>query len=169
MKLLIALVMFLSTTCFASHSVYQYNGQGTPNVGIGLMFGQPTGLTGKFWLDDKSALDVDFTYSWNHAYNVIVDYLYHPKFNSIVKPYIGIGGEVFLYNGYDWDYHHGHHGHYYVNDMTAAFGIRIPLGFEVLPKDLPMGFFAELAPGLILTHDVYGFLQGSVGARFYFL
>lgn len=167
MKILSLLAMLMATTCFANQSVY-YNHSSPPEVGLGLMFGEPTGLTGKFWLDKHSAIDVDFTYSWNHSYNIIVDYLYHPTFHSIVKPYIGVGAEVFLFqNDYFIDWRH--HDYYYASDVHAAFGVRIPLGFEVIPKDLPMGFFGELAPGLIFGREITAFLQGAIGARFYFL
>lgn len=55
----VIMLTVLSGTLLASHG----------NVGLGVQFGEPSGITAKFWLAGQSAIDL--TVGWN----LIVDYL----------------------------------------------------------------------------------------------
>lgn len=156
MKFLLSLVMLLfSFTAFADQP-----------VAIGLMFGQPTGLTGKFWLSKTFALDADFVHSWDGHTDVIMDLLIHPSTHTLVKPYIGIGAEVQMYNV---DFNSHTRSDWNTASTSVYFGLRLPMGFEVTPPMIPLGFFAEIAPGLIISNFTASFFQASIGARYYIL
>ena len=52
--------------------------------------------------------------------------------------------------------------------VDAGKEIRIPLGAEWNPRSAPIGVYAELAPGIGLAPGTFGFVEGGIGARFYF-
>ena len=126
-------------------------------VGLGIILGQPTGLVGKFWLDRNAAIDVGLDYLSDDYLSVYIDYLFHwtgsfSRSSSDLKalsPYLGIGGVL-------------HSG------GTQVFGIRIPLGLEWIFARPKIGIFAEIAPGVGVIPGTFGFVQGGIGARYYF-
>lgn len=174
MKKLILALLLVCASAFAETSEYQYKYEykykyqphvthtpPEPTFGIGLMFGEPSGITAKYWLDRRMALDFGLAYSWNNHYVAMVDLLFHfpVKNERILHPYIGIGIEGLLYHC-AYGFHHWRDDEYH-----GAFGARLPIGIEIKPSFY--GVFLELAPGLILIPGVEAFLQGDVGLRFY--
>lgn len=143
------------------------------NFGAGVMFGDPTGLTGKYWLNRINAFDVGLSYSFGSYFAILGNYLWHfpnafSGSSSQVAhefiPYIGIGGVLFFDTG---DSHNDSFIHREVDD-DVALGVRIPLGIEFLPRGAPIGVFVELVPGLGIAPGIFGFFQGDIGIRFYF-
>ncbi|MBI3557310.1 MAG: DUF3996 domain-containing protein [Deltaproteobacteria bacterium] len=136
-------------------------------LGLGLMFGEPTGLTLKDWLGRTNALQFGLTYSLNNYLALLGDYLWHfPnafKARSVaIVPYVGIGAVLaFSSDGQQHDFFGGS------EQSSIGFGARIPLGVEVLPAHAPLGIFVEIVPGVGLLPVVNGFLQGDIGIRFY--
>ncbi len=135
----------------------------------GVIFGEPTGLTGKYWLSRTDAIDGGFAYSFNSYAIFYSDYLVHfPKAfqgselsKARLTPYFGVGALL----GFG-----GNGGKIKdTSKSTAGLGLRIPLGVEWMPAGVPLGVFAELAPGMWLLPGISGYLQGGVGVRFYFL
>jgi hypothetical protein len=137
---------------------------------VGIILGDPSGLTGKFWLSSKTAIDAGLAYSFNNFALVYADYLFHfpTRFgtsnNSMenVDPYVGIGGEIAFAGGNSRSPFSNSTG------SSGGFGIRIPIGVEWLLPSAPFGVFAEFALGLGLIPATTGFLQGGIGARYYF-
>lgn len=128
--------------------------------GVGAIIGEPTGLSIKYWLDGKNAVDAALAVSLSdsNAFQFHADYLIHSGSSTInsteVKGslpwYYGIGGRIKNVH----------------ND--AHFGVRIPLGITYLVSEMPMDVFAEIAPVLDLTPSVDLNLNGAVGIRYYF-
>ncbi len=135
----------------------------------GVIFGEPTGLTGKYWLSRTDAIDGGLAYSFSSFMLVYADYLVHfPKALSNtslskarITPYFG-GGAILGFSGQGGNIKSS-------SGSTAGLGLRIPLGVEWMPENLPLGIFAELTPGMWLLPGITGYFQGGVGARFYFL
>ena len=77
-KILFLFILFLSATiCSAQESGF----------GIGIMLGEPTGISGKYWVEDNSAIDFGIAYSLFNSNNYLslhADYIHHN--NSIVMP-----------------------------------------------------------------------------------
>ncbi|GAH05029.1 unnamed protein product, partial [marine sediment metagenome] len=71
------------------------------NIGIGLIFGEPTGLSIKYWLNKNNALDLALAWSFaeNLSFTIYADYLFHIydilNFENKQFPlYFGIGANL---------------------------------------------------------------------------
>ena len=152
---------------------------GSGNFGLGVMLGDPTGLSAKYWLGQTSALQFGLAYSWDHYANLLVDYLWHfpsafGKGGSAFVPYVGVGGILFVSTGYtssyDGPYWNGRFWVYAPDPRSrgdVGFGVRIPLGVEFLPRTAPLGVFAELVPGVRVVPGADAMIQGALGIRIY--
>jgi hypothetical protein len=148
--------------------------------GLGLILGEPSGLTGKYWIDGASAVQAHLAFSLDEHDRgrdyviVIADYLYHiDVFNisssSVDLPiYVGIGGKIgLLTNNDDWCVRH-YRDQQCNDDSDVAVGVRIPVGLDLLLRNAPLEFFLEIAPGLRVIPSTSGDVDGGLGARFYF-
>jgi len=135
-------------------------------IGLGLMGGNPSGLSLKVWTGPHVALDAGLGYSlwYGQALAFHGDVLWHT--NSLLQSsqdgylplYIGLGGRVVMAD----------EPHHYPN---MRVGLRIPFGLVYVFASVPIGLFLELVP----TFDLAGAPenkwfgpQGSVGFRYYF-
>ncbi|TKJ43751.1 hypothetical protein CEE36_03430 [candidate division TA06 bacterium B3_TA06] len=132
------------------------------DVGIGLQLGEPTGITGKFWLGGNNA--VDATIGWNiisDRFTLQAGYLYHFPLDvptGALAAYVGVGG---LLGGGGYHPDHPHYPEAYI--LLAG---RIPLGLEYIYS--PVSFYAELDPLIVLLPEVKLGFGGGIGFRFYF-
>ena len=152
------------------------SGGGSHGTGIGIMLGEPTGFTLKSWLSSQTAFDVGVSYSWNGYLVLLADYLWHfpHAFGSApLTPYLGAGLSLFVDtrsgpdDGYFWRY--GNRYYYRDDRSSVAMGFRVPIGLELTPRNVPLGIFAEIAPGLGVGFNsgLFGFVQGAIGIRYY--
>ncbi len=134
-------------------------------LGIGIIAGEPTGLSVKYWLDDTQAIDGAAAWSFwdDDGFQLHADYLWHNF--DLVDPgaadgklpvYYGVGARL----KFEEDNGKG-------DDGDTVFGIRVPLGISYLFEDGRFDVFAELVPVLDLAPDVELDLQLAVGLRFY--
>lgn len=137
-------------------ATYAADAQGR-GFGLGVILGEPTGISAKGWVSPRGAIDAGLAWSMRregflHAH---MDYLWH--FKDIVNteqqviPYIGVGGRIF--------------GN---NNGSAVAGVRIAGGISWLPVDTPLDVFLEIAPIVDLTPETQTSVNGGVGIRFYF-
>lgn len=132
--------------------------------GLGLILGEPTGLSAKAWLDDQSALD--FAAAWSlegrNSFHLHANYLRHAFVIDVNKGslplYYGIGARLLLLEGRDR----------FDDDDDVRFGLRIPLGITYLFDGAPLDVFLELAPVVELLPSTDVDLEGGVGIRYYF-
>lgn len=139
--------------------------------GLGLMLGVPSGLTGKYYLSEDTALDFALgTYGrygrdrFDNAFHLHVDHLWHPVVLASPEAfwmplYFGIGGRILDHRG-DRDF---------VDDLHL--GLRAPLGIAFDFNNIPLDIFLELALIVDLFHDDnhgYTDLNLSLGVRYYF-
>ncbi|MFH0736735.1 MAG: hypothetical protein V1773_19450 [bacterium] len=136
--------------------------------GLGLVLGEPTGLSAKLWTSKVNAFDFGLgvsvggdriSYKGNYdngsRVHFHMDYLWH-SFSAISSTerfplYYGIGGRFNSGGGYD-----------------GSFGVRGVLGIAWLPRSTPLDIFVELVPVLQLTATTgFGFDAG-VGVRYFF-
>src|SRR5882724_467529 len=127
--------------------------------GAGLIIGEPTGASLKYWLNDLVAVDGAFGWS-AHDHSTLymhADVLWH-KFDLFDVPqgklplYFGVGGLVrFRDDGRD-----------------DNVGIRVPVGVSYMFDNLPLDVFAEIGPALDVAPDLHGEITGGVGIRFWF-
>lgn len=131
----------------------------TQHLEAGLMVGEPTGGTLKYWLNNTMAVDGAVGWSWHDHTDIYFqgDILWH-NFNLIpvshgrLPVYIGAGGLVRFRN------------HHEDNDA----GIRVPVGISYLFDNAPVEVFAEIGPALDVAPDVHGEVTGGVGVRYRF-
>jgi hypothetical protein len=124
------------------------------NFGVGVMFGEPTGVSIKLWRSERSAFDIGAAWSLagrTEALHLHADYLLHSWFEDEenLAFYYGIGGRVI-----------------FADDPTA--GVRIPVGLNYVFQKIPFDIFIEAAPILDITPDVELAGNGAVGIRYYF-
>jgi hypothetical protein len=128
-------------------------------LGIGVIVGEPTGLSFKKWTDDTHAFDGALAFSLTNGNNfqVHADYLIHETSSSLNPPelkgsapwYYGIGARIKADNG------------------DTRFGVRVPVGISYMFADAPLDFFAEIAPIVDIAPDVSLRLNGAIGLRYY--
>ena len=137
--------------------------------GLGIMLGSPTGLSGKYYLSDSTALDfgVGAVHRWRYrsALQIHADFLWHPVVLATTDPfllplYFGIGGRLLDHDDYRDDYEDGTH-----------LGVRAPLGILMDFNTVPIDIFFELALVVdVISDDDHGYVDfvGAIGARYYF-
>ena len=136
--------------------------------GIGLILGEPTGLSVKKWLDPGHAVDAAAAWSTseNHNFQLHADYLVH-QFNVFntdrrsgqLPVYYGIGGRLRLENENNGNGRH-------TNDVLISF--RMPLGVSYIFAKVPIDMFVEVVPMLDIVPDTDFDINAAFGVRFYF-
>ena len=147
--LVILLIVLLSTTVFAAER---------EKFGIGVILGEPTGITAKFMITDNNA--IDFGTGWetsgDNKLHIYGDYLFHlydvievPK--GLLPLYFGVGARMVFHDNDD-------------NEL----GVRFPIGIEYVFENAPLGAFFELVPVLDLTPDTELDFEAGTGIRYFF-
>jgi hypothetical protein len=159
MKLLIAMVVLLSAVASAQLS----------GTGIGLVIGEPTGLSLKNWLSPNSALTFGAAWSFQHDGSLFLwgDYTLH-SFDITnsgnqrsLAFYYGLGAKVSLVDTNDGEGSDD-------NGSDAVIGARIPLGLMLPLRSSPVDFFLEVVPTLDLSPDTEFGVNGGIGAHIFF-
>jgi hypothetical protein len=139
-------------------------GIGAPRFGLGFILGEPTGITGKLFLQENHALDFILAYDiTDEAFAVAVDYHFVfdlARFSSGRMPlYVGIGGKLAVF---------GDKGRRHNRNEDVAFGLRVPVGLSFFFDRVPIEIFLEIAPGIRVFPDTSADVDGGIGVRFYF-
>lgn len=153
MKLLVAMMLLLTAAASAQLS----------GTGVGLVIGEPTGLSLKSWLSGNSAITVGAAWSFQHDGSLFLwaDYTLHSfditnsGSDRSLAFYYGIGGKAsFVDNDNEG------------ND--TVIGARIPLGLMIPLRHHPVDFFVEVVPTLDLAPDTEFGVNGGIGAHLFF-
>ncbi|MFQ5640590.1 MAG: hypothetical protein ACE5IR_21625 [bacterium] len=126
--------------------------------GLGIILGEPTGISAKQWLSPSRAFDFALAWSLEGSDSFIIhaDYLKHTfRLIKVEKGrlpfYYGIGGRI------KFDDH----------DDTAV-GVRIPIGLTYLFAHVTLDLFVEIVPILQIYPDTDFRLNGALGLRYFF-
>lgn len=159
-SVLIALCLILAV----QGSVAQDSG-----FGLGVIIGEPTGISAKLWTSPVNAFD--FGLGWSIGGDRIgkykgdydggsrvhfhMDYLWH-AFDAIHSTerfplYYGVGGRINSGAGY--------------NSSIAVRGV---FGIAWLPHNTPIDVFLELVPSLQLTSTTGFAIDAGIGVRYFF-
>jgi hypothetical protein len=137
--------------------------------GLGVILGEPTGISAKLWTSHDNAFDFglgwslggdrigkyDGDYTGGSRVHFHMDYLWH-AWNAIHSTeqfplYYGFGGRVNTGAGY--------------NSSVAIRGV---LGIAWIPHETPIDIFLEVVPSLQLTSSTGFGIDAGIGARYFF-
>jgi hypothetical protein len=128
----------------------------TEAFGIGVLLGEPTGLSAKVRLGETSAIDAAAAWSFldEGSFYFHADYLFHFPDVFTVDPgelplYVGAGGKIALRE-------------------DPFVGVRIPVGVAYEFETVPLDVFFEVAPGVGLFPETSVDVGGGIGIRYYF-
>lgn len=153
-----SLMMFLSKPIVAQDHGF----------GLGLILGEPTGISAKLWTSRANAFDfglgvgvggdrIKFKGNYNDESRVHfhMDYLWH-SFNAISSTerfplYYGLGARFNSGGGY-----------------KESIGIRGVFGVAWFPRSTPIDIFLELVPVLQITSSTGLGIDAGLGIRYFF-
>jgi hypothetical protein len=131
--------------------------QSQSKFGLGIIVGEPTGITGKLHLDNTSSIDGAIGWS-SYKYgslHIHADYLSNiTRLASEVPFYLGVGGRIKIKNT---DEH-----------QDTKLAIRVPVGIAYEPSSTPIDVFLEIVPMLDLTPSSEFSWNAAIGIRYYF-
>lgn len=125
--------------------------------GLGILVGQPTAISGKYWLSSGNALDFGLGYSFEkeNRIHLHADYLFHAKnifdTSENFSLYYGPGARLKIHENSD-----------------SRLGVRFDVGLVWYPKNTPIDVFLELAPILDIIPETDFAMNGGIGVRYFF-
>lgn len=138
-------------------------------LGVGIMLGAPSGLSGKYFLDGgKTALAMGIGSSYEYrdrdyyGTHVHLDIVWHlallAKNPSFSLPfYLGAGLRLHDHDRYDRYDDHTH------------VGVRVPFGIAFDLRKAPLDIFLEFVPTFDFSNRHDGsYISGAAGLRYYF-
>ena len=149
---------FLSITLlllvFSVSTIQTAEAQNRPsNAELGVILGEPTGISFKFWQSGSTAIDGAIAWSLgrNESVHVHADYLFHND--------LDVDQGVLLF--------------YYGPGVKAVFaddprvGVRFPLGLQYIIDSTRISLFFEVAPTFDLAPSTSFGVDGGMGLRFF--
>lgn len=171
----VALLISLLVLTFASQDAFAKRNKGRSSTfnadrefGLGIMIGQPTGLSGKYYLGGSTAIDFGianyYRYRYEYAFHLHADFLWHPLVlvdaDAFQLPlHFGVGARIL-----------DHGDREYFEDNTHL-GVRVPVGLTFYFKNVPLDIFVEIAYVLDIVSDdrhSYSDFNSNLGIRYYF-
>jgi hypothetical protein len=138
--------------------------------GVGVIIGNPSGLTGKYWFDRTWALSFEAGFP-GEAGSLLpsfaqpnvggsVDVTYHKYYIFGKRNWFAYNCPIYFGGGV-WTY--------LPNGGTPQTGVRGDLGVTMLFPGSPFDVFVQASPSVRLTNGVgYTNLGGGLGGRYYF-
>ncbi len=117
----------------------------------GVILGEPTGISAKFWRDGNSAYDLGLAWSFGRGGKLHIhsNYLIHRSLDPPdVYFYYGLGARLL-----------------FRDDPEAA--ARVPAGIQYFIPDTRLTLFLEIAPMLNLIPETKFLLNGGLGMRIF--
>jgi hypothetical protein len=160
---------YLSVIALCLFLAVQMSNAQERKFGLGIILGEPTGVSAKLWTSPTTAFDFGLGWSvggdrignYEGSYNggsrvhFHMDYLWH-SFDAIHSTerfplYYGIGGRINTGAGY--------------NSSAAVRGV---IGLAWMPHETPIDVFLELVPSLQITSSTGFAIDAGLGARYFF-
>jgi hypothetical protein len=149
------------TTLFAITFLLLLNGYSLSQdkgFGIGVIVGEPTGVSAKSWITSVTAIDAALAWSFvdKGALHIHADYLFH-NFHLISLETKG-----------SWPIYYGIGARLKFGDKDTQLALRIPVGIDYLFGDAPVDIFLEVVPMLELIPKTKFQFNAALGARYFF-
>ncbi len=161
-------LIFLTLVIVLVGNLYSQGPRGK-SFGFGIILGEPTGLTGKLWLNRENAIDFSVGSSYFGALRFTGDYLWHfDSFDSqVVKLYAGPGLAIGTGESGGWIYKKKDDEYWYRKSDDLGIGVRGLFGLNIIPKRSPLEIFVELGVLVGLTPRTGASGEAAIGIRFY--
>jgi len=135
--------------------LYAQNG----GTGLGIILGEPSGISFKTWISGRSAIDAGLAWSfYGGAYHSHADYLWHNfmlfrlgEEKGKLPLYMGVGGRV------------------KVSGKDVLLGARVPIGLAYIFPGDRFDIFLEVVPILNLVPGTGFDLNTGAGVRYFFI
>lgn len=153
---LAAMVVACALAC-ASHASADAGG----DFGLGLIIGDPTGVSGKHILSDEFAVDwaLGLAFIAGHDIRAHADFLWQLDIkrweSATLGLHVGVGPKIGLRTKKN-------------NDDDFLFGARGPFGLSLRFLKVPLDVFVEVAAGLWIVQKVDLHIDGAIGGRYWF-
>ena len=155
-------IAFIITSVFLFSNLINTSQAQTKGFGLGIIIGEPTGVSGKGFLSHNTAIDGAIAWSFvdDGSFHIHGDFLMH-DYDLIsvddgrLPVYYGIGGRIKFKNKDKGS-----------NDDKV--GIRVPVGLAYEFPGNKVDAFLEVVPVLDLTPKSQVTVNASIGARYYF-
>lgn len=146
------LLLFSSVLAFTFVSTAEAQSRSS-NTEIGIILGEPTGISLKAWQSDNTAFDAGLAWSFGGSGSVHLhaDYLRHNWLDvesGSLALYYGLGARLRISD-------------------DGRLGVRIPVGLQYNIPDTRLATFFEVAPLLDLIPETTFDVNGGIGIRIY--
>jgi hypothetical protein len=150
-------LLLICTVLLTSSSFAWGQGRGT---GLGIVLGEPTGLSFKKFIGPRAAIDAGLAWSLAHDNNfhVHMDYLLH-DFRLLKNEFQVTEGQLPLYYGI---------GGILRVDDDSHFGVRFVIGTAYMFESAPVDLFFEVAPIMDLIPRTELTANAGIGFRYWF-
>lgn len=162
------LLVFISNTVVSAKLRPDTNESKFDKIGVGLLLGDPLGISGKMWISKEMAFDGVISVSAVRPFYVHADYLLHNyELLKAQEKESRLKSAVKDPKATDFIFYYGA-GAYasYWSSGAIGIGARLPVGIEYLVN--PFDIFVELAPTFSLTPSMGLSIYGGIGVRFNF-
>lgn len=144
--IMLAAVLALSASTADAQNRYS-------NTELGVILGEPTGISLKMWQSNNTAFDAGFAWSFSGSgsMHVHVDYLRHDWLDTNdgdLALYYGLGGRI-------------------LTKGDPKIGVRIPVGMQYIIPNSRLSVFFEVAPLMDLIPDTSFEVNGGLGLRIF--
>lgn len=149
--------LFLSVLLlvFAVSTIQTAEAQNRPtNTELGVILGEPTGISFKLWQSGSNAIGgaVAWSLGRNETVHLHADYLFHNDLDAdqgVLLFYYGPGVRTLF------------------SDNNPRVGVRFPVGLQYNVEDTRLSLFFEVAPILDLIPATTFGVNGGLGFRFF--
>lgn len=126
--------------------------------GLGVIAGEPTGVSAKYWMSSVTAIDAVLAWSFvdQGALHIHADYLFH-NFHLLNFETKG-----------KWPVYYGIGARLKFGEDDTKLAVRIPIGAEYMFDDAPVDIFIEIVPMLELIPKTKFQFNAAIGVRFFF-
>jgi hypothetical protein len=144
LQIIVVLCLLLMSSTYAQKSFW-----------LGIILGEPTGLSAKLWTGSSNAFDFGAAWSFEGSGHFLfqTDYVWHSSLTKAssgqLALYFGIGGRIVFADDPD-------------------VGVRIPIGLDYIFTSAPIDIFLEVVPVMDFIPSTDFDLNGGLGIRFWF-
>jgi hypothetical protein len=152
-------VLIIALFAAVAGMTFAQTGRAGGNTGLGIIFGEPTGVSFKYWTGRTMAIDAVAAWSFadGSSFQLHADLLFH-SFDLFQME----RGRMVLFYGFG--------GRIKTKDINGDFvmSFRLPIGISYEFERAPVEIFVEIAPMLNLIPSTQAAIGGGIGFRYYF-